>query len=263
MRYYIVDAFTNQLFRGNQAGVCLLEEWLDDQLMQEIAAENNLAETAFVVEKDKNYGLRWFTPEVEMDLCGHATLAAGFIILNVVDKNTKTVSFETVSGNLIVEKKGDLYELDFPSRPPKPIPITPEMEKAIGVPVLEAHISRDLMLLVGSEEEVENLSPRIELLKEIPEAEVGVIITAKGTSCDFVSRYFAPNLDAAAPEDPVTGSTHCTLIPFWKERLGTSKMIARQLSKRGGKLFCEDCGDRVKISGNAVLYLEGSIRVKG
>ena len=261
MKYYIVDAFTDQLFKGNQAGVCLLEEWPDDQLMQEIAAENNLAETAFVVKEGNHYGLRWFTPEVEMDLCGHATLATGFVILNFVDKEAEKVSFETMSGHLTVEKIGDLYQLDFPSRPPKPIPITPEMEKAIGVPVLEAYMSRDLMLVVGSEEEVHDLSPNIEVLKKIPEASIGVIITAKGVSCDFVSRYFAPNIDAAAPEDPVTGSSHCTLIPFWKERLGKTNMVARQLSKRGGKLICEDCGERVKISGNAVLYLEGVIRV--
>ena len=262
MKYYIVDAFTDQLFKGNQAGVCLLEEWLDDQLMQEIAAENNLAETAFVVREDNHYGLRWFTPEVEMDLCGHATLATGFVILNFVDKEANKVSFETMSGHLTVEKIGDLYQLDFPSRPPKPIPITLEMERAVGVPVLEAYMSRDLMLVVSSEEEVRELSPNIELLGQIPEASIGVIVTAKGVSCDFVSRYFAPNIDAAAPEDPVTGSSHCTLIPFWKERLGKSNMVARQLSKRGGKLICEDCGERVKISGNAVLYLEGSIWVK-
>lgn len=260
MRYYIVDAFTDKLFKGNQAGVCLLDEWLDKALMQEIAAENNLAETAFVVPRGTYYDLRWFTPEMEFDLCGHATLASAFVISNFVDESAEVIRFETMSGLLTVERKGDLYEMNFPSRSPQPVAVTPEMKQALGVPVLEAHLSRDLMLVVESEEAVRDLSPNIVLLKQIPEAAVGVIITAKGQSCDFVSRYFVPS--AGIPEDPVTGSAHCTLIPFWKERLGKDQMIARQLSKRGGTILCEDCGERVKISGNAVLYLQGVIRAE-
>ncbi|MCL2873433.1 MAG: PhzF family phenazine biosynthesis protein [Defluviitaleaceae bacterium] len=262
MKYYIVDAFTDELFKGNQAGVCLLNEWSDDKLMQSIAAENNLAETAFVVKRDNHYDLRWFTPEMEFDLCGHATLASAFIVSNFIDKKAEIITFETKSGILTVAKKGKLYEMDFPSRSPDPIAVTLEMEKAVGVPVLEAFQSRDLMLLVENEEVVRNLTPNIELLKYIPGASVGVIITAKGESCDFVSRYFAPNVDSMSPEDPVTGSAHCTLIPFWSERIGKEKMIAKQLSKRGGTIYCEDNGDRVKISGNAVLYLQGSISVE-
>ena len=260
MKYYIVDAFTDQLFKGNQAGVCLLDEWLDSTLMQRIAAENKLAETAFVVPRGTHYDLRWFTPDVEFDLCGHATLASAFVISNFVDENAETIRFETMSGTLTVTKRGELYEMDFPARPPEPIAITPLMEQALGVPVLEAHRSRDLMLLVESEEEVRNLSPDMALLKQIPEAAIGLIVTAKGTSCDFVSRYFLPNANEEAPEDPVTGSAHCTLIPFWRERLGKDDMLARQLSKRGGTLLCQYRGERVNISGHAVLYLEGTIR---
>jgi len=260
MRYYIVDAFTDELFKGNQAGICLLDEWLDKDLMQRIAAENRLAETAFIVPRGTHYDLRWFTPEMEFDLCGHATLASAFMIANFVDAGADVMRFETMSGTLTVTKKGELYELDFPSRAPKSIAITSLMEQAIGTPVLEAHQSRDLMLLVESEEIVRNLSPKMDLVAQIPEASVGLIVTAKGSSCDFVSRYFSPITDVGTPEDPVTGSAHCTLIPFWRERLGKREMLARQLSKRGGALFCEDCGDRVKIAGYAVLYLEGTIR---
>ena len=262
MNYYIVDAFTDKLFKGNQAGVCLLEEWLDTELLQNIAAENNLAETAFVVKREGHYDLRWFTPESEFDLCGHATLASAFVISNFVDKNAEVIRFETKSGTLTVTKKGELFEMDFPSRPPKPVPVVPEMAKAIGAPVSEAHLSRDLMLLVEGEENVRSLSPDMQLIKKIPNANVGVIVTAKGETCDFVSRYFSTDLELMALEDPVTGSAHCTLIPFWRERLGKNKMLAKQLSKRGGTIICEDCGDRVKISGNAVLYLQGKIRAK-
>jgi len=260
MRYYIVDAFTDRLFKGNQAGVCLLDEWLDTDLMQTIAAENRLAETAFVVPRGTHYDLRWFTPEVEFDLCGHATLASAFVIANFVDKGAEVIRFETMSGTLTVTKKGDFYEMDFPARAPSPIAISSLMEEALGVRVLEAHQSRDLMLLVEDEETVRTLAPRMELVAQIPEASVGLIVTAKGSSCDFVSRYFSPITDAAAPEDPVTGSAHCTLIPFWRERLNKREMLARQLSKRGGTLFCEDRGERVKIAGYAMLYLEGTIR---
>jgi len=258
MQYFVVDAFTDELFRGNPAGVCLLNEWLDEAVMQKIAFENNLAETAFVVKRKDYYDLKWFTPEVEMDLCGHATLAAAFVVNNFVDKNNSIMKFETMSGILIVEKADDLYVMDFPSRKPVPTEITALIEKSVGVNVVEAHLSRDLLLLLKDEETVRTLAPDMDLIKTIPDA-LGVVVTAKGSDCDFVSRFFAPNVEPQAPEDPVTGSTHCTLIPFWSERLGKNKMIAKQLSKRGGVLFCEDCGTRVKIAGKAVLYLQGEI----
>jgi len=261
IQYYIVDAFADRLFKGNQAGVCLLEEWIDKSTMQNIAFENNLAETAFIVKREDYYYLRWFTPEIEMDLCGHATLASAFVIANFVDKENTVIRFETASGTLKVEKIDDLYVMDFPSRKPAAVEVSALMESAVGVPVLEAHLSRDLLLLVKDEQTVRTLTPNIELLKTIPDV-LGVIVSAKGDNCDFVSRFFAPNADMNSPEDPVTGSAHCTLIPFWAQRLHKTKMLAKQLSKRGGTLFCEDLGDRVKIAGKAVLYLQGKIRVK-
>lgn len=256
MEYFIVDAFSDVLFKGNQAGVCLLEKRIDDDVLQSIAAENNLAETAFLMKNENHYDLRWFTPEVEIDLCGHATLASAYVISNFIDKKTTNMRFETKSGTLIVDKKEDIYEMDFPARKPKQIEITPQMSRAIGLPVLEAYLSRDLLLLVESEEEVGNLLPSFELLKQLPDC-FAVIVTAKSNKVDFVSRFFAPS--AGIPEDPVTGSSHSTLIPFWAERLNKEEMVAMQLSKRGGVLFCQNCGDRVKIAGKAILYLHGEI----
>lgn len=259
MKYYIVDAFTNELFKGNQAGVCLLDEWLEDKILQNIASENNLAETAFVVKRDDYYDLRWFSPETEIDLCGHATLASAFVISNFVDDSAKEIDFHTMSGKLSVEKKADLFEMDFPARIPTPIPITQLMEQSTGVPVREAHLSRDLLLLVDSEEQVKNLRPDFSLISKLPDC-YALIVTAKGEQADFVSRFFAPN--AGIPEDPVTGSSHCTLIPFWAKKLKKEKMVARQLSKRGGTLYCEYREDRVTIAGKAALYLQGDIRTK-
>jgi len=256
MNYYVVDAFSDKLFSGNQAGVCLLDEWLKDETMQKIAAENNLAETAFVLKRNNYYDLRWFTPETEMDLCGHATLASAFVVANFLDKGISAMDFHTKSGVLPVKKIGELFEMDFPSRKPEKIDITSLMEQAVGVPVLEAHMSRDMLLLLDNEEQVKNLCPDMSLVAKLPDC-FALIVTAKGDSADFVSRFFAPN--AGIPEDPVTGSAHSTLIPFWAERLNKDKMNAKQLSKRGGTLYCQNCGDRVKISGRAVLYLQGVI----
>ena len=293
MKYYLVDAFTDELFKGNQAGVCLVEEPLGADLMQSIAAENNLSETAFVERRDGYYDLRWFTPTVEVDLCGHATLASAFVIFNFVEKDAECVEFHTLSGVLTVRRVGELLEMDFPSRKPVPIPITPQMEEAIGVPVLEAGLSRDMLLLVGSEQQVRDLKPDYRMISELPDC-MALIVTAqgegaekgstesgegsekagsaagresvvegegaeKGRSADFVSRFFAPS--CGIDEDPVTGSSHSTLIPYWAEKLGKDKLLARQLSRRGGTLYCAHCGDRVKIAGTATLYLEGEIRV--
>ncbi len=267
MKYYIVDAFTDKLFRGNQAGVCFPDEWPDDETMQAIASENNLAETAFAVkctgcEHESasgavQYDLRWFTPETEIDLCGHATLASAFVISNFINTGADKMDFHTKSGVLSVKKSDDLFEMDFPARKPSPVSVTSVMERALGVPVSEAYLSRDLLLLVENEATVKKLTPNFKMLAEIPGC-FAVIVTAKGDSADFVSRFFAPN--AGIPEDPVTGSSHSTLIPFWAERLNKNTMTAKQLSKRGGTLFCEHNGDRVKISGKAVLYLSGEIR---
>jgi len=256
MKYFVVDAFTDRVFHGNQAGVCIADTPLDDATMQNIAAENNLPETAFVTPNGGDYDLRWFTPKVEIDLCGHATLASAFIISNFVNPGLKTMRFHTHSGVLEVVKQGDLFEMDFPARKPEAIQITPLMERAIGYPVLEAHAARDLLLRIDAESAVRALSPDMELMRQIPGC-FAIIVTAKGSADDFVSRFFAPN--AGIPEDPVTGSSHATLIPFWAEKLGKREMTARQLSERGGVLYCKDCGERVKIAGKAALYLQGEI----
>ncbi len=260
MKYYVVDAFTDRLFCGNPAGVCQLEREIPEDVMQSIAFENNLAETAFLLKKDGKYHLRWFTPEMEIDLCGHATLATAFVVMNFVDPKITDISFETMSGVLSVAREGELYTMNFPSRAPQPIEKLPQLEQALGCKVLETHLSRDLLALVPSESDVANLRPDIPLLaRATKDVSFAVVVTAKGESCDFVSRFFAPN--AGIPEDPVTGSSHSTLIPFWSGRLGKTKMAARQLSPRGGVLTCEDLGKRVKIGGKAVCYLEGEIKI--
>ncbi len=256
MKYYIADAFTDKVFAGNPAGVCIVERYISDETMQKIAAENNLAETAFVKPRGGEFDLRWFTPEVEIDLCGHATLAAAFILSTIINPTLTMMRFHTQSGVLTVNKKQDLFEMNFPARMPVQVPVTELMEQSLGVSVTEAHMSRDLLMLVKSEEAVRTLAPNLALLAQIPGC-FAAIVTAKGTECDFVSRFFAPN--AGIPEDPVTGSSHSTLIPFWAERLQKRTMLARQLSKRGGTLYCAHNGERVAISGHAALYLSGEI----
>ena len=262
MQYFIVDAFTDELFKGNPAGVCLLDKWIDDKILQNIAFENNLTETAFVVKNESDYDLRWFTPEVEMDLCGHATLASAFIIVNFVDKNSNFISFNTKSGILTVNavKGNELFEMDFPARKPVQTEINLIIQKSFNAEIKEAHLSRDLLLLIDTEEQVKNLEVDFDLLKTVKDC-FAFIVTAPSShkEYDFVSRFFAPN--AGIIEDPVTGSSHSTLIPFWAEKLNKNKLIAKQLSKRGGTLYCENNGDRVKISGRAKLYLEGEIKL--
>lgn len=258
MKYYVVDVFTDRHFHGNPAGVCLVEDKLDAAVMQKIAFENNLAETAFLVKRDGYYDLRWFTPEVEIDLCGHATLGSAYVLMNYVDTSMKKVEFHTMSGTLTVTRDGEIFTMDFPVRKSEPCEIPHLLEKALGVKVLETQMARDLLVLLENENAVADLKPDFTLLKQIDQV-FGFIITAKGTDCDFVSRFFAPN--AGIPEDPVTGSSHTTLIPFWSERLSKKEMVARQLSERGGTLRCKDLGARVEISGRAVTYLIGEIKL--
>lgn len=258
IQYYVVDAFAEMPFHGNPAGVCLLDEWIDDSVMQQIAFENNLAETAFLVKQDGYYDLRWFTPKVEIDLCGHATLGSAFTLMNYGNPSMTHVDFHTKSGPLSVMKTGDVYQMDFPSRKAVPRARPKVLEEALGVKVQATFQSRDLLVLLEDESEVADLHPNLPLLAEIKDC-FAVIVTAKSSSCDFVSRFFAPN--AGIDEDPVTGSSHCTLIPFWSERLHKKDMTARQLSPRGGSLICRDCGDRVSIGGKAVCYLSGTINV--
>jgi len=255
---YQVDAFTSQLFRGNPAAICPLDKWLPDDTMQAIAAENNLAETAYYVPRGDGYALRWFTPGVEVDLCGHATLAAAHVILSIRrESDGPAVSFQSKSGILVVEQDGDLYTLDFPSRPPAECPVDPGLVAALGATPQSIIGARDYLCVFETEEEVRALAPNMEKLAAIDR--FACIVTAPGRDCDFVSRFFAPS--KGVPEDPVTGSAHCTLIPYWSKRLGKTKLHARQLSKRGGELWCEDRGERVKIAGNAVKFMEGHIEV--
>ncbi len=257
---YQVDAFAPALFRGNPAAVCPLEEWLPDETLQAIAAENNLSETAYYIPQGPGkYGLRWFTPGVEIDLCGHATLATAAVILAIrKETDLEKLEFTTQkAGVLTVEKRGDLYTLDFPARAPVPCEASPLLEEALGAKpelVLEA---RDYLCVFRTEEEVRALRPDMQKLCGIDR--FACIVTAPGNDADFVSRFFAPA--KGVPEDPVTGSAHTTLVPYWSQRLGKKKLFARQVSARGGELWCEDLGDRVKMSGRAVEYLEGWIRV--
>ena len=259
MRYFVVDAFTDTLFSGNPAGVCLPETPLDEALMQRIAAENNLSETAFVVPQEEAYSLRWFTPKSEINLCGHGTLASAFVLHAVTHVTAEAYRFQTKSGLLTVTPVADgLYEMDFPAWPVRSVDVTPEMEAAFGCHILEAHAARDLLLLLENEAAVHDLRPDFAAIVCLPGGQ-DVVVTAKGDSYDFVSRFFAPAI--GIPEDPVTGSSHSQLIPFWTQRLGKNRFTARQLSARGGTLYCEDCGERVKIAGRVVLYLAGEIHI--
>ncbi len=253
--FYQIDAFTGIIFRGNPAGVCMLDSRLPDETMQAIAAENNLAETAFLVKSTTTYELRWFTPEIEIDLCGHATLASAFVIFNFYEPELDRIDFETRSGLLSVEKTGARLAMNFPARPASPCDIPAALTEGLGERPLEVRCARDYLAVFESEAVIHTMKPDIMRLAALEC--VGIIATAPGSSCDFVSRFFAPRV--GVPEDPVTGSSHCTLIPYWSERLGKKELHARQLSKRGGELFCRDQGERVSIAGEAVLYLKGTI----
>ncbi|MCO5948116.1 PhzF family phenazine biosynthesis protein [Mucilaginibacter flavidus] len=254
---YQADAFTDKLFGGNPAAICPLDKWLPDNLMQTIAIENNLAETAFFVKNDTGYKLRWFTPEYEIDLCGHATLASAHILFTQLGHNGDEIHFETVkAGTLTVKKDGDKYAMDFPSRPPIHIDAPVGLVEALGEKQpLEVLRSRDYFLVYESESDIRDISPDFFALSKMDT--VGVIVTAPGDNSDFVSRFFAPG--AGIPEDPVTGSAHCNLIPYWADKLGKTKLHAYQLSARRGELWCELKGDRVQMSGKAVTYLKGEI----
>jgi len=258
---YQIDAFTDSVFAGNPAAVVPLESWLPDATLQSIAAENNLAETAFFVPQGDGYELRWFTPTVEMDLCGHATLASAFAIATILEWGSNRIAFTTrEAGVLTVTRDGDLYTLDFPSRPPVPLAEAPAgLVEALGGPQPVAVLkSRDLLVVYEDEATVRALSPDMSALARVDA--FATCVTAPGRDgVDFVSRFFAPG--GGVPEDPVTGSAHCTLVPYWAERLGKTRLEARQVSARGGALACELAGDRVKMGGKAVLYLEGSIFV--
>lgn len=255
---YQIDAFTSRLFGGNPAAICPLEEWLEDSVMQAIALENNLSETAFIVREGEGYRVRWFTPAVEVDLCGHATLASAWVAFNCLGWRGDEIRFQSKSGELSVHREGDLLALDFPSRPPERCAVHDRLLDALGTAPLEVLAARDYLVVYADEEQVRTLQPQMETLMEIDR--FATIVTAPGKDCDFVSRFFAPA--KGVPEDPVTGSAHCTLIPYWARRLGKTELSARQISRRGGELECALHGDRVKIAGRAVLYLQGSIDIR-
>jgi PhzF family phenazine biosynthesis protein len=257
LQYFHVDAFSDAVFSGNPAGVCLLDKWLPTALMQQIAFENNLSETAFVMPARDYYGIRWFTPTVEVDLCGHATLAAAHVLFQHQGFAGPVINFRSNTDRLAVAKRDGLLVLDFPSRPPLPCATPNKLVQALGQAPLEVLAARDYFVVYPSEEIVRNLKPDMGLLCGLDK--FAVIVTAKGKDVDFVSRFFAPK--EGVPEDPVTGSAHCSLTPYWAKKLGKNKMTALQVSARGGKLFCEDAGERVKIGGTAVTYLQGWIEV--
>lgn len=254
---YWVDAFTDKVFAGNPAGVVPLAEWLPDSRMQQIAFENGLAETAFFVKTtETRYHLRWFTPAVEVDLCGHATLASAFVLFMQLGLAGDRITFDSRSGPLVVTRQPNgLIELDFPSRPAQPCATPARLAEALGAASEHVAQARDTLCVFAREEDVLALKPDFVALAQLDS--FAVIATAPGRDCDFVSRFFAPR--AGINEDPVTGSAHCTLTPYWATRLGRSKLHARQISARGGELWCEQRGDRVGIAGHAVLYLRGEI----
>jgi PhzF family phenazine biosynthesis protein len=253
---YQVDAFTQRVFGGNPAGVVPLESWLPAEVMQAIAAENNLAETAFFVREGEGYGLRWFTPTVEMDLCGHATLASAHVLFTSLGFSGLQIDFMTRSGRLSVTRRGDELAMELPARPPKgKVPL--DLAPALGKAPVAVHDAFAYLAIFEREADLRGLTPNMERISGLDR--IAIIVTAPGESCDFVSRFFAPQI--GIPEDPVTGGAHCTLIPYWSQRLGKKTMQARQISPRGGVLSCEDRGDRVMVAGSAVLYLEGTIHV--
>jgi len=263
IQVYHVDAFATRPFEGNPAAVCPLESWLPDATLQAIAGEHNLSETAYYVPRGAHYELRWFTPEVEVDLCGHATVASAHVIFDLRREVAgKRVTFQSKSGELGVERSSEngyvLYALDFPSRPPQPLQGSVDLEQALGTMPRQVLKARDYLCVFGSEDEVVALKPDMAKLAALDC--FAVIVTAPGRDCDFVSRFFAPA--KGVNEDPVTGSAHCTLIPYWAGRLGKSKLFARQRSQRGGELWCEQRGDRVSIAGRAVKFSEGTIELE-
>ena len=254
---YQVDAFTGRRFRGNPAAVVVLNEWLPDGVMAAVAAENNLSETAFVMLQSEVVPLRWFTPAIEVDLCGHATLAAAHVILNSYRRGQDTVRFATRSGELTVVRQDQLLRMDFPARPGQSIEVTDALVAALGARPREALLARDVLAVFDSEDQIRQLRPDMTRLAALDA--FAVIASAPGNQVDFVSRFFAPK--AGIPEDPVTGSAHCTLTPYWSAKLGKPALSAQQLSARGGEIWCELCGDRVTIAGAAVEYLRGEITV--
>jgi PhzF family phenazine biosynthesis protein len=255
LKLYQIDAFTDRVFGGNPAAVCPLNEWLEDRVLQAIAEENNLAETAFFLPAKEGYGLRWFTPVTEVNLCGHATLAAAYVLYNCLGHRGPTITFDTLSGRLTVTRKDEMFEMDFPSKDPKPCAAPDILAQALGKAPVEVLCHDNYIAVFGTEGEVREISPDLPKLSLLDLR--GVAVTAKGDESDFVSRFFAPKY--GIDEDPVTGSSHCELAPYWSKKLNKQRLTARQVSKRGGRLVCEVKPPRVILSGTAVKYMEAEI----
>lgn len=250
MKQYVVDAFTASVFHGNQAAVCVLDKWPGEELMMSITRENNFSETAFAVKEGEKYHLRWFTPGGEIDLCGHATLGTAYVLFRFYEHDTDKLVLTTLSGDLIVTKKGELLEMEFPAYDLKPVEVTDAMEEALGVRPGAAYLARDLLCVLDDEQTVRELTPDLEKIRQID----GLLlhVTARGKDEDCVSRSFAPKL--AVAEDPVCGSGHCHIIPHWADTLGKNELVAYQASKRGGTLYCRREGSRIFMAGRAALY---------
>lgn len=255
IRFFQLDAFTNQLFKGNPAVVCILESWLDDEILQAIAKEINLSETVFIVQKHNDYHIRWFTPMVEVDLCGHGTLAASYVVLELLEKNRVHVTFLSASGPLQVSRTDKGYAMDFPVTHYETADVTNSIIGALGAKPIELYQNHNYLAVFTNERQIRDIEPDFGLLKKLPHS--GVIITAKGDHVDFVSRYFAPK--DGINEDPVTGSAHCMLASYWAEKSGKFNFHAKQLSQRGGDIYCELRGDRVMLTGNVKLFSQGKI----
>lgn len=257
MKQYIVDAFTDQVFHGNQAAICIMETWLPEEMMMNITRENNFSETAFAVKENDKYHLRWFTPGGEINLCGHATLACAYVLFRFYLPEAEQVIFDTLSGELSVMKKGELLEMEFPAYHLKKIEVTKEMEDALGAKPKEAYLGRDLLCVFDDESIVRNLSPDINKVKNLDGLLLNV--TAPGKETDCVSRSFAPKMNVT--EDPVCGSGHCHIVPYWSEKLAKSEIVAYQASQRGGTLYCKMRDNKIFISGKAVLFGESEIMI--
>jgi PhzF family phenazine biosynthesis protein len=258
IKIYQIDAFADNTFEGNPAAVCPLDEWVSDELLQKIAEENNLSETAFFVAEDNGYALRWFTPEDEVDLCGHATLATAHVLFQHLAYVKKSILFYTKSGTLEVERSGTGYSMSFPASDVKPIDTPAELKEALGLVPTKTLIAFDYIVVLDSESQVKSVSPDFVKLQALDLR--GVVVTAPGDEVDFVSRCFFPKL--RVNEDPVTGSAHCELAPYWAKKLSRNKLFGKQLSQRTGMVQCEVIGDRVILSGNAVDYMSGIVTIK-
>jgi PhzF family phenazine biosynthesis protein len=259
LKQFTIDAFAEKAFSGNPAAVCLLDEWISDELMQNIAAENNLAETAFVVKNGTDFHIRWFTPTIEVDLCGHATLATAHVIFNYTGYKKPEISFNSRSGILKTSKEADLLVLNFPADKISPSSLAPEVIQALShhLPVSIFRGVSDFMVVYRDQDQVEQMKPEFAVIAKV--AARGIIVTAPGRDCDFISRFFAPQ--TGIDEDPATGSAHTTLVPYWSKQLRKKELRAKQLSKRGGDLYCTELGERVEIAGRAITYLQGEIEI--